>query len=541
MGNVEEALTRFSAGEMEEDELRTIVLTALQRGSRAEVTSIIQDAAQTETLQEVCARLMRDMLQADATPEPPTPIAYEGMVVRDRFILGKEIGRGGMGVVYRARDLRRVEADDRHSEVAIKVMNQTLQHHPDALMTLQREARRAQQLAHPNIATVFDFDREGDIAYLCMELLEGKPLSELLKEETLRPVDFSLSIIRGICAGLEYAHKSGIVHADLKPGNIFLTRNNVVKILDFGLARTVRVSDETAGTETSFDAGRWNAMTPAYASPEMFARQEPDPCDDIYGLACVSYELLSGHHPFERLTATRAREDGLSVKPIRGLSRRQNKTLKDALAFEREDRIATVAEFLDGLMKPKSAAPTVAVTTIGVAAVLAVVGVTWLFINAGGGYTGDPLDSGLNRDVRELPATDAEPGAPDLISEPGTDDANFDDESAPDGNLSRESQESIQRILEIADLHLAMRRFVTPSGSNAAEAYLAVTTLEPSNQRARNGLGQVIDGVVAEARVLARNGDREGAITLLETALSQLPDDQKLQAAHSELLSADAL
>ena len=173
--------------------------------------------------------------RADATEQltATEPKVGVGTVFRSRFILLEVIGRGGMGVVYRARDLRREEADDKQNEVAIKIIGQHLQNHPDAFITLQREARRAQQLAHPNIATVYDFDREGDVAYLCMELLKGKPLNTTLREVGQHSKEAAIAIIRGIANGLAYAHERGIVHTDLKPGNIFLTDRNIVE--SFGL------------------------------------------------------------------------------------------------------------------------------------------------------------------------------------------------------------------------------------------------------------------------------------------------------------------
>ena len=550
MHSVDEALTQFCAGALDEDELRTVVLTAVRNGPRAEVESIIHQAAHTSTLQDVCARLLKEIVQTSPQSEATSPpLTHEGKVVRNRFVLEKEIGRGGMGVVYQARDLRRVEADDRHSHVAIKVMNQALQHHPDALITLQREARRAQQLAHPNIATVFDFDREGDIAYLCMELLDGEPLNTVLKEDTERSLESSLSIIRGICDGLAYAHKSGIVHADLKPGNIFLTRNNVVKILDFGLARTVRAPDDSSGVETSFDAGRWHAMTPAYASPEMFDRREPHPSDDIYGLACVSYELLCGRHPYSRLTAPRAMEEGLTVKPIPGLTRRQNKALKDALAFNREERTATVKDFLDGLMVPQQQSSTAIILAVGVTAVFSVLGIAWLYVNSL-----DPSRLPVDTSVIERQSRPNEPtpgNTPDRnetlttiplnqASDPGLNEQQQSPAQTPDETLDTENRERISRILEIADLHFAMRRFVTPSGSNAVEAYLAVTTLDPTNAHAVGGIDRVADAIIKEARGLAPT-DRQGAVELLERALTHLPNMPDLRAAHHELLSTDKL
>src|SRR5215472_5194913 len=110
-----------------------------------------------------------------------TPSLQPGSVLKNRFILEAPIGRGGMGTVFRARDLRKEEAQDRNPHVAIKVLNDDFKEHPGALQALQRESRKAQQLAHPNIVTVYDFDRDEGNVYMVMELLQGIPLDRLIK------------------------------------------------------------------------------------------------------------------------------------------------------------------------------------------------------------------------------------------------------------------------------------------------------------------------------------------------------------------------
>lgn len=272
-----------------------------------------------------------------------------GETLNGRFVLEECIGFGGMGTVYKALDLRKLEAADRKPYIAIKVLNVQFRGHPKSLIALQREARKAQALAHPNIVAVYDFDRDGPMVYLTMEYLQGKPLSQLLRAPGFAGLPYAdtLRIVTGMANALAYAHGHGFVHCDFKPGNVFLTDAGNVKVIDFGIARVFQKAEEDVDV-TVFDAGSLGALTPAYASPEMLENRDPDPRDDIFALACITYELLTGHHPFNRLSSVQAR--GAAMRPQRppGLGRAQWHALKCGLALEREARTPTVARFLDG-------------------------------------------------------------------------------------------------------------------------------------------------------------------------------------------------
>jgi hypothetical protein len=153
-----------------------------------------------------------------------------------------------------------------------------------------------------------------------------------------------IEIVNGLGAALSYAHQQGIVHADFKPSNAFLTEQNLVKVLDFGVARVALALDR--GDSTLFDAGKLNAVSPAYASIEMLVGEAPDPRDDIYGLACVTYFLLTGRHPFSGIDAIKARDSALLPMPIVGLADQQWRAIRQALTFERWDRTPSVKEFM---------------------------------------------------------------------------------------------------------------------------------------------------------------------------------------------------
>ena len=284
---------------------------------------------------------------------PAQPSTHEGhLVLKERFVLERVLGAGGMGVVYKAKDLVKVKASDRDPYIAIKVLSEEFKAHPESFMALQRESRKTQSIAHPNIVTVYDFDEDGDTVFMTMEYMEGKPLDKLLKQYSVTglPSDDIWEILKGMCAALVHAHGENIIHSDFKPGNVFVTTRGIAKVFDFGIARAVAQADQwvdSAGRDhTLFDAGNLGALTPAYASLEMLEGKEPDQRDDIYALGCVVYELFAGRHPFDKASALDAYGAKLKPKRIKGLSKRQWQALEKSLAFRREHRMPSVDAFL---------------------------------------------------------------------------------------------------------------------------------------------------------------------------------------------------
>jgi len=315
---------------------------------------------------EQATRLNTSTTQKDKTHQFFTP----GVTIRNRFLLEKEIGRGGMGLVYTARDLLKEEVGDKDSLIAIKLLSEEFKTHPDALRMLQQETRKTQKLAHPNVVTVYDFDRDDDTVYMTMEFLSGSPLSDYIKahEFTISKLDDILPIISDIVHGLEYAHKQGIIHSDLKPGNIFITEQQVTKIVDFGIARALMDSGKSkkdvSQTEltgqvnkdsitTQSDTDQLFALTPQYASPEMFDNAPPDTRDDIYALACITYQLLAGKHPFAGRPANEAKKKGLVPERIESLTERQWKGLFAGMALDRNARTESAEQFLQAFLPKK--------------------------------------------------------------------------------------------------------------------------------------------------------------------------------------------
>lgn len=287
-----------------------------------------------------------------------------GSVIRGRFILNQVLGRGGMGAVYRALDLIKEEAGDDNPYVAIKLLSGSFKDHPQAFVTLQREAKKTQELAHPNIVTVYDFDREDDVVYLTMEELSGAALIDVIRGKTDQVLDYKqkLDIIQQIAKGLAYAHSKGIVHSDLKPANLFLTDDGTVKVLDFGIARAV----STELYQDSFDAGELGALTLTYASPEMIRFEPPHPSDDIYALGIIICELFDGIHPFDRKDAKTAFEEHLQPRIPKLKNPFLKKCIRQTLALERNDRIADANVFLKKFANA-TAAPKRIVSAVGIA------------------------------------------------------------------------------------------------------------------------------------------------------------------------------
>ncbi len=303
---------------------------------------------------DASATVVRDaatVVRRPAAGEMDVPTASEAAsippdadVLKSRFILEEQLGRGGMGQVFRARDLRKVEAQDDNPWVAIKFLGEEFSRHPMALISLQREAKKSQQLAHPNVLTVYDFDRDGDRVYMTMELLEGAPLSDW-RSVTYRAGKAPTpdTLIREMAAGLAYAHKFGVVHSDFKPGNVFVTTDGRVKILDFGIARIM----DSAVEKDSFDAGELGGLTLRYASLEMIQEgDEPHPADDVYALGLIAYQLFSGRHAYGGKTAEEALLAGLTPEPLKNIKRHQWRAISGALQLKRADRTESAEQFL---------------------------------------------------------------------------------------------------------------------------------------------------------------------------------------------------
>ena len=188
-----------------------------------------------------------------------------------------------MGVVYRARDpvINRL--------VALKTITSGLADDPNLLQRFYREARSAGGLQHPNIVTIYDMGDEKNLPYIAMELIEGESLEQSIARRTNLPIGLKLTYALQACRAFDYAHKRGIIHRDIKPGNVMVSRESVAKVVDFGIARVL----DTSKTQTGMLIGTF-----AYMSPEQYHGEHADERSDIWSFGVLLYELLSYQKPF---------------------------------------------------------------------------------------------------------------------------------------------------------------------------------------------------------------------------------------------------
>src|SRR6185436_19382131 len=208
-------------------------------------------------------------------------------VIAGRYELGRRLGIGGMSTVQLALD-RRLERN-----VAVKLLAEHLADDPSFVSRFRREALAAARLVHPNVVQVFDFgfDEAAHHHFIVMEHVPGRSCAELLRERGHLDVDEAVEIVAQACRGLDYAHRNGVVHRDVKPGNLLVTDDGVVKLADFGIAKA---TEQSSITQVGSVLG-----TAAYLAPEQARGEESGPRSDLYALGVVAYQLLSGRLPYE--------------------------------------------------------------------------------------------------------------------------------------------------------------------------------------------------------------------------------------------------
>ena len=273
-----------------------------------------------------------------------------GRVLRGRYVLEEVIGRGGHSLVFRTKDLHRVATEEPGShQIALKVLHPALRCNERAITRLAREFRQMQRLCHPGIARVFDLDCDGDVWFISMELVDGQPLSERLRQN-LRPEE-AMGIISRCGDALDYAHTKGIVHGDLKPSNVLLGTDGQVKLIDFG-------SVPSRGSQIDYSAESAQVATPCYASPQVLAGMRAEPQDDIFSLACLAYALFSeGERPFADKSSLEAHRARLCPAVIPGIPVGIFAALARSLAGDRELRAPTALELHRELLGSAGAPP----------------------------------------------------------------------------------------------------------------------------------------------------------------------------------------
>ncbi len=289
------------------------------------------------------------------TPEPSQPTAefyLSDRATRDlaqRFELLAEVGRGGMGIVYRARDRETGEI------VALKVLKPEIAARPDLIERFKSELRLARKITHKNVCRTYDLHRFGDTVVIAMEYVEDESLRAFLARYGSVPLRRGLDWAREVCSALGEAHAQGIVHRDLKPENIVIARDGGVKVMDFGIARSL----DTSATQTGAIVG-----TPAYMSPEQAEGKPADVRSDIYSLGLILYEMFAGRQAFKADTpvAYALKQIHDTPPPPRevepDLPSRIDRAIQKCLEKKPEKRFQSIVELEAALSEKAEAKPT---------------------------------------------------------------------------------------------------------------------------------------------------------------------------------------
>jgi serine/threonine-protein kinase len=287
-----------------------------------------------------------------------------GELIAGRYELGPRLGVGGMSTVMRATD-HRLER-----EVAIKMLAEHLAEDSQFVTRFRREALNAARLVHPNIVQVFDtgFDEASHRHFIVMEYVRGRSGAELLRDQGVLSVSAALAVVTQSCHGLDYAHRNGVVHRDVKPGNLLRAEDGTVKLADFGIAKALH--EESSITQVGSVLG-----TAAYLAPEQARGEGAGPPADIYALGVVSYQFLSGRLPYEAQSLTElALKQQSEVPPplhelVPDVGPELAAAVQRAISLDPRDRYSTAEGMRVALVDgARGIAPTTAATSVATAA-----------------------------------------------------------------------------------------------------------------------------------------------------------------------------
>ncbi|MBX9410324.1 serine/threonine protein kinase [Pseudomonas baetica] len=271
-------------------------------------------------------------------------------ILAGRYHLERLLGAGGMGAVYRARDLLHEQFGDPDPYIALKILSEEFAESPDASALLYGEFALTRRLRHDNVvrAHTFEVDTDCQRAFITMEYMRGLTLDKLLCERPLGlPWKELRDIVLPLLDTLAYAHRRGVLHGDMKPSNVMLSEDGL-RLFDFGLGQA---EEGTLPGLPHLSRERFNAWTPGYAAPELLEGQPLSASADVYGVACVIYELASGKHPFRRLPSTQARDEHLErqLQAPQNLPKHSWPALQQALSFDPAARTITADQLRDAL------------------------------------------------------------------------------------------------------------------------------------------------------------------------------------------------
>ena len=489
------------------------------------------------------------------------------------YRIEKAIGVGGMASVYLALQ----ESLDR--EVALKVMASSLADNAEFADRFLKEGRLAAKLSHPNLVTVYDIGQYGQVYYLTQEYIPGGTLREKMNAGMTVPE--ILDVVRDIAQGLAYAHEKGVVHRDVKPGNVLFRANGTAVLADFGIAKAM--DSKTMSTQAGNSIG-----TPHYMSPEQARAEKVDGRSDLYSLGAMLFEMLAGTppydasdpfsialmhvtHPVPQLPPQVAWLQPLIDKLMAKLPERRFATGDEMIAgCDKLFAIAPEAQVLrDAHMTRKRAVPRPAVpqptemmtgdtlktprrvsaaeasvasaqtgnakpsrtsqlAIFGGASAVAMVFAAWLTLRPDPQTTNRPPKEPAT-DVAELPAADSpaddSSGIVDLGGEAGMDDA-----TTPPLLVQGDVGTLLATARQYVETGLINngRRLDRPPGDNALDIYKAVLRLDPGNVDASNGIDRIADYYEFRAKRLLDRGHLTGCFSLAEAGLKAAPDRQSL-------------
>jgi serine/threonine-protein kinase len=404
-----------------------------------------------------------------------------GTVVSERYEILGALGRGGMGIVYRAQDR------ELNVPVAIKVLRPEAVATPELQKRLRAEITLARKVSHPNVCRIYEYGRQGHLPYIVMELVDGPDLRRLLKERGPLPPEEAYDVTLQITEALSAIHRAGVVHRDLKPANVIRNVHGVVKLMDFGIARSFAGD----GTATAITGTGEILGTPEYMSPEQVRAEAVDARSDLYSLGVLVFELFTGKVPFRdnapiatvlQHLQTPVRIEGVPLLPEALLP-----VLRKALAKEREQRFTSAREMGEAIRRaqggvetpsPVSAEVRRSLTVIGVvSAILIVIAVVVVAVFRRPSPA-EHLNQAAITDSRPLPTREATVGAA-TAAPPGRPEgaAPALAETARPRNVVRATR-SVEATPSAPTMRPTSTRADTPSATEAPRAGEAAETAE---------------------------------------------------------------
>ena len=448
-----------------------------------------------------------------------------------------ELGRGAMGVVYQCVD------PDFERTVAVKVL------HPELLvgdssgefrLRFRNEMRAAGRVSHPNIVNVFDAGEQDGRPYFVMEFVQGRELTDLLREEGPLELPRALALADEILAGLGHIHGLGVVHRDLKPANIFVTADGHAKLADFGVAKLESTELTQMGTLIG---------SPRYMSPEQCQGLPADPRSDLFAVGAVLFEMVTGERCFDGDSTNqimqqilRAPQERIKAGP-QALPRHLRPVLMKALSREPDRRYQTAGDFRQALAGLNNQATAAAPSRLrhvaaGVLAVVVLGAGFWVFRNSVD-TPSTPASAPQASSPAEIGRTPSKPSprpaSIPVVAPPKAATEASQADGASVENLSLADRQKIKLLLQVAQAHELSGRLVTPSGSSAFDAFKLVLNIDQHNAQALAGLDRLQSKVEGRVDDLLGQGKKNDALAEAKAGIAAFPHSRKLLALEQKL------